>query len=731
MKKKSALKFTIIFFLVILLMFSFGLLIYSITVEKIDLNLVKSGATSITKIYYFNDEDRRNRNGIPIELKEEELFQYKHDWISIEDIPQNVINSFVAIEDKRFYQHNGVDWKRTIKAIFNYFFKFENKNYGGSSITQQLVKNITGKNDTTIKRKIDEIIKAIHLETNASKDEILEYYLNIVYLGENCYGVSTASEVYFDKKVEELTLKECAMLASIVKGPSIYNPNNNLENNEKRSILVLDAMKEQKYINEDEYLLAKNEKVEINQNINNVSHSGIYSWFTESLLSQVSKDLATKHNITEENAKKEILNGGYKIYSTINPEIQKSLEKIYENYHLYLQMQNGKYPESACVVIDPKNSDVLASVGGIGQKKSNLIFNRATDAKRPPGSVLKPLAVYGPALDMKLINYATVFDDTPLILKNNYWPRNSPNKYRGLVPVYYAIEHSINTVSVKALKKLGIKQSQGYLDKLMISYDREKDSNDSSLALGQLTNGETLLSITNAYSVFANEGKLSSPKTYLYVTDYTGNVILNKEDDERGVISKETAFIMSKMLEGVVANGTARNLSCTNLVKVAGKTGTSSNNEDKWFVGYTNDYVVGVRVGYDNPKPIYGSLNPSTIIFDELISSIYKEKVENPIENPMGIIEREFCFDSGMIPDYNCTLDLRGTRIVKGYFTFDNMPRTNCQIHKLVYLTDEGKISNRILPFWKKKKASLLDYTRQNYDDLNILDNEYLIESRQ
>ena len=145
MKKKSALKFTIIFFLVILLMLSFGLLIYSLTVEKIDLNLVKSGATSITKIYYFNDEDRRNRNGIPIELKEEELFQYKHDWISIEDIPQNLINSFVAIEDKRFYQHKGVDWKRTIKAIFNYLFKFENKNYGGSSITQQLVKNITGK----------------------------------------------------------------------------------------------------------------------------------------------------------------------------------------------------------------------------------------------------------------------------------------------------------------------------------------------------------------------------------------------------------------------------------------------------------------------------------------------------------------------------------------------------------------------------------------------------------
>ncbi|MBQ7760739.1 MAG: PBP1A family penicillin-binding protein [Clostridia bacterium] len=729
-KKKSLIKIFAISFLALTILLIASLLIYSFNIDKIDLTLIRSGATSITRIYYFDKDDRRSREGTPHELKDEELFMHKHDWISIDKIPKNLINAFVAIEDKRFYEHKGVDWARTSKAILNYLFKLEEKSFGGSSITQQLVKNVTGNNETTIKRKIDEIIKALDLEKKASKREILEYYLNVVYLGENCYGVATASEVYFNKDISNLSLKECAMLASIVKGPSIYNPHTNLDNNLNRSLLVLNALKEQGYIDDNEYKNAINENVEINPNIENISHTGIYSWFTEALLKQVSEDLSKKYNIAVDTAKKEILKGGYRIYSTIDPEIQHNLENIYKNYPLYIQMQGGKYPESACVIIDPKTSDVLALIGGIGDKKANMIFNRATDAKRPPGSVLKPLSVYAPSIDLKLINYATVFDDTPLALKKGYWPKNSPNRYRGLVPVYYAVEHSINTVAVKALQKLGIKESFNYLDNLMITYDKERDYNESSLALGQLTNGETLLNITNAYSIFANDGKLSNPKTYLYVTDYEGNVILENENDEREVITKETAFIMTKILQGVVNNGTAKNISNKNLVNVAGKTGTSSNNEDKWFVGYTNDYVLGVRVGFDTPNPIYCNINPATIIFDEMIKRIYSDTVKQEEEIPYEIIERDFCFDSGMLYSNSCTIDLRGTRVVHGYFTRDNMPSRNCDMHKTVYVTEDGKISNRILPFWKKRKVSLLDYERDEYKDLIIEDNEYLIKSR-
>ena len=710
-----------------------GFLIYFSTLNReLDLSLIKTGASSVTKIHYFDYESREHRIGKAKELKEEELFTVKSEWCSIYDMPKALINAFIAIEDKRFYDHKGVDFLRTGKAVLNYIFGKNKDSFGGSTITQQLIKNLTGENETTVKRKMEEIFRALNLETKLSKNEILELYLNVVYLSENCYGINSGAEVYFGKKPSELTLSECAALASIVKSPSNYNPYRNENNNITRRNLVLTEMYNQGMITEDEFNKASLEKLIINQNIEIESKSGIYSWYTEALINEVANDLANKNKISHEAAKRLVFKGGLNIYSTIDPKLQKTVEEIYENYSKYILPQDGVYPESACVIIDPKTSDVLAVIGGIGKKNGNMVFNRAVNAKRPPGSVIKPLSVYAPALDLNKISYATVFDDTPVEIKNGIpWPKNSPNRYRGLMPVYYAVEHSVNTVAVKALEVLGKDKSIEYLNKFMID-TVDDDKNASSLALGQLTNGESLINITNAYSAFVNQGKISSYKTYLYVTDNYGNLVIEKNTKTQNVISSETASIMTKMLENVVKSGTASNIKLKNKnVSLAGKTGTSSNNEDRWFVGYTPDYVCGVWTGFDTPKSIKSNINPSCILFNEIFNKIYDEGVVSNFEYSDNIFIEDFCFDSGQIPTPFCQSDVRGSRVVEGYFKVDNLPLDNCSLHKEITIdTVDGLEANISTSPFQKRKIFLLDYKRKEFDSIVILDTNYLIETR-
>ncbi len=701
--------------------------------REIDLSLIKTGSSSVTKIHYFDYESRENRIGNPNELKDEEIFLQKSEWCSLYDMPNNLSNAFIAIEDKRFYEHSGVDVLRTCKAIINYIFGKDKHSFGGSTITQQLIKNLTGDNQATVKRKIEEVLRAINLETKLSKNEILELYLNVVYLSQNCYGVGTGAEVYFGKNISELSLAECATLAAIVKSPSSYDPYKNPENNTKRRNLVLNEMYSQGMITFEEYNSAIAENININTQIENLNKSGVYSWYTETLIDEVATDLAKKNKINYEAAKKLILKGGLNIFSTIDPNLQSKLEDVYQNYSKYILPENGHYPESACVIIDPKTSDILAIVGGIGKKNSNMVFNRAINAKRPPGSVLKPLSVYGPALEEKLITYATVFDDTPVELKNgNPWPKNSPNRYRGLMPIYYAIEHSVNTVSVKTLEKLGREKSIDYLKKFMIN-TVDEDKNDSSLALGQLTNGESLLNITNAYGAFANNGIISTPKTYLYVTDNYGNVILEKKTEEQQVISKENAQIMTKMLENVIKSGTGSSIRLKNEnISVAGKTGTSSNNFDRWFVGYTPDYLCGVWTGFDTPKPIYSNKNPSCILFNEIFNKIYDDlSVKSKFLDSNDVIEGEFCFDSGKLITSSCKNDVRGDRTVIGYFKKGTEPKSECQLHKEIVIdVTDGLEASISTPRINKRKIHLIEYTRKIYDNIMISDTNYLVNSR-
>ena len=734
-KKKSTVKKVILSLILIILtlVLIFGLVLYAKIDKNIDIALIKKGGSSVTKVFYFDYENRSERIGEPKELTEEAIFSEISEWKSIYDMPKNLKNAFIAIEDKRFYEHNGVDWLRTAKAFLNYLFKFDKSGYGGSTITQQLIKNITGENDFSPKRKVEEIFRAINLEKSLGKNEILEAYLNVVYMSQNCYGVGAASKLYFNKNVEDLSLAECATLASIVQNPSKFDPYSNLQNNVQRRNLVLKEMLSQNLITKVEYQNAIKEKLIVSDDVKNNRTSGIYSWYTEALINEICKDLSAKYNLNVSAARNLILKGGYNIYSVMNPELQNYAEKVYANYKAYIDNQNGTYPESSCVVIDPYTSDVLAIVGGVGKKNGNLIFNRAIDAKRPIGSVIKPLSVYLPGLEEGILNYSTVYDDTPLQLANGeYWPKNSPNIYRGLMPISYAISHSVNTVAVKALRDLGTNKSIEYLGRFGINVDPKSDNNDSSLALGQLTNGDNLLNVTNAYTMLVNGGSITTPKTYLYVTDSLGNKILDKGVETNKVISKENAYIMTKMLCGVVNEGTASFIKLKNKISTAGKTGTTSNNEDKWFVGYTPYYVCGVWTGYDSPKPMYYTKNPSCVLFDEIMKFAHEDlDLNRDFEEPIGIIKKEFCFDSGEIPTRHCENDIRGDRTNVGYYKFGNSPKEKCHLHKSVDIDIEnGYIVEGYTPFWKKRRVSLLDYNRIEQTGIAVADDEYLIKSR-
>lgn len=735
MKKKRKILRKIVLTTLILslsIIVAFSLFIYAKLDKNVDITLLQPRDTTITRIFYYDFTDRKNRIGNAVELEDEAIFLNRSEWKSIYDIPSHLKNAFVAIEDKRFYEHKGVDWLRTAKATMNYLFRFDNSGYGGSTITQQLIKNVTGDNETTPKRKLEEIFRAKNIEKKLSKNEILESYLNVVYMSEGCYGVGAAAKLYFNKEVGELTLAECATLAAIVQNPTKYDPFNNPENNKSRRNVVLKEMHLQGKINDDEYRRASKEEIVLSDKIEENKSAGVYSWYTEALLSDVCKDFASQYNVKPEVARNLILKGGFNIYSLIDPKLQKEAEKVYLHYQAYIQNQNGTYPQSSCVILDPETSDILALVGGVGEKKGNLIFNRATSAKRPPGSVIKPLSVYSVGLEEGMFNYSTVFDDTPLEMKDGtLWPKNSPDRYRGLVPLCYALEHSINTVAVKALKSIGYNSSFDYLLRYGINLD-EKDRCDSSLALGQLTYGESLLNITNAYCTFANGGSLSKPKTYLYLTDSSGQILIEKKDEEKRILSRENAYIMTMMLKGVVDNGTAAFIDLKNSIDTAGKTGTSSNNEDKWFIGYTPYYVCGVWTGYDTPSPMYYTKNPSCVLFDKIMEKAHLNlNLNKEFSEPFGVTTREFCFDSGKLYKNECSEDLRGNRSVTGYFTYDNMPTESCDRHKTVFIDAyDGMILENPLLFWRRRRVSLIDYARQAQENLKIEDSEYLIESR-
>ncbi len=617
-------------------------------------------------------------------------------WVDIENIPQQLIDAFIAIEDQRFYDHGGVDWKRTFSAFLNYlpFVNIYNSNQGGSTITQQLIKNITDDRDKSATRKLREILRAQYIEKNLSKTDILEAYLNTISLGSSICGVQVAANYYFSKDVAQLSLVECAALAAITKNPSKYNPDTKPDNNKKRRNTVLEKMLDLKKISKEEYLTAIQSDIVVNKDQQSNFEIPINNYYIDALISDVSADLAELKGISPESAVRLLYNGGYRVYSTVNPSIQEKMEEVYNNPDKYFPIKSRTNKEicvqSAMTVLDYEGN-IKGIVGGVGEKTVNRGLNRAIDSPRQPGSTMKPLGVYALAIDNGIISYSSVVDDKPV---PNYYggrkagPREWYGKYEGRITIRRAIAHSANTIPVQLIGKIGLDEAYSFLKyDLNLSHLTEVDVNPASLALGGCEYGITTTQSAAAYSIFGNHGIYNKPKTYFKIVDADGSVILKREEGTR-VLKPESADIMNKLLQGVVYDegGTGRALGgYSRTMRAFAKTGTSSEANDSWVVGGTPYYVASVWCGFDQPENMRNTSLAATV-WRTVMNEAHKNLERKSFEMSDTIVHRKFCTNTGLRAGSKCQSTETGYCVPGVYYKYCN------GVHK--YETDEKTVSD-------------------------------------
>lgn len=577
-------------------------------------------------------------------------------------IPQKLADAFVAIEDKRFNSHYGVDWKRTFSAFANLIFKFYSSNQGGSTITQQLVKNLTGDSSQKPSRKIREIMRARYLESKYTKDTILECYMNTIAMGNGIYGVEVASEYYYGKEVKDLTLSECASIASITKSPAAYAPTESLENNIERRNTVLYEMYDQGYITKEEYDAAIEEELVVKATDGVLSATKINSYFIDALITQVTNDLSKKYGYEPSHADTNFYNGGYQIYATLNPKVQSSLEEVFTNSDKYsLSSESGQTLHSGMTVID-YYGNVKGIAGNIGAKADNRGFNYAIDAARQPGSTIKPLAAYAPAIEQNLITYSSILNDKATNY-NGWTPVNWYKSYWGNVTAQYALERSINAIPVYLVNKLGGQFSYEFLtEKLGLSHLTSEDVNLAPLGMGGTNGGVTTLESAAAFAIFGNGGLYYEPTLYTKVLDQKGKEILTQNPEPTVAISEDTATVMNKLLQQVVygANGTgAAAKSFIPNMRIYAKTGTSNNANDLWFVGGSPYYVASCWCGYDNPEEVSNSGLARTM-WGAAMSKIHSGLKAKEFSISPYAVNRFYCPHSGMLATDACPSKVEG-----------------------------------------------------------------------
>lgn len=617
------------------------------------LNLVRSDTAQTSAIFYYDKVSGTYKTEQVLHSAENRV------WAAYEDIPQNLINATVAIEDKRFWEHSGVDWVRTTSAMLHLLTG--QRQEGGSTITQQLVKNVTGNNDTTVKRKVLEIFEALEFDNNHTKQETIEEYLNRIYLGNRCYGVYTAAQRYFGKIPSELTLPECASLISITNNPAVYNPEAHPENNLRRRNLVLDQMCEQGYISEQERDAAKATPLVLvrgdqQEEQEEASLDGsVWSWYTETVFSQVAADLQEQYKIDEKTAIQMIYSGGLQIYSCLDPTIQEQVDQVMKNGDILPghSSNRGQPLISATTVIDNSNGAVVAVVGGVGEKTGNRVWNMATMTLRQPGSCIKPLSVYAPALEMGAITPDSLVEDSSIRLSNgDLFPKsNHGMRPTGdMVTVEYGLVHSLNTIAANVLQRVSPQYAFNFVrDKFGVTSLVEgytgpsgkyyTDLDLAPLSLGGLTKGISVFEMSGAYGVFARDGIYTKPYVYTVVTDSSGNVVLATDGYEvsmdaagqpiisgyaagEAVLKESTVRQMDDMMQKVVTEGTGE-LARLRGITAAGKTGTTDDDYDRWFCGYTDRYTAAVWTGYENAETINYDGNPSCELWREIMERIY------------------------------------------------------------------------------------------------------------
>lgn len=622
-------------------------------------------------------------------------------FYSYDEISPYIKDGFVAVEDKIFYEHKGINLKRTILAALNLVFKKE-KRFGASTITQQVVKNISGDNQVSLKRKLEEIIRAIHIERKYTKEEILEVYLNVIPMSENIYGVGAASKAYFGKEPGDLAPEEAATLIGITNAPTAYNPYYNHSACKRKRDIVLSVMHIDGVINDTQYENALSSP--LNVIAREEREDRIDSWFVETVIDDVAADLSLKYDISLSAARIMLLGGGYKVYTTMNPSVQTILENYFENTDKFpSEIKDGL--NYAMVVTDSNSGNLVGIVGRVGKKGGNRLLNHAT-APHVPGSTLKPIALYAPLIDEDKINWATVFDDVPVSFTENEgeyreYPRNSPNAYDGLTTVKDALRNSKNTIAIRLCnirspKKIfnSLKNDFGF-DTLIEREGGLTDIAIAPMALGQLGRGVSLRKLTESYSVFTGDGVWREANSYLKLIDHNGRVIIEKEQEKKKIFKSSTARIMNQMLMTVTDDGTAGKITLNEIVNTAGKTGTSGGSKDKSFIGYTPYYTAGIWCGYDaSDRGIQGLSKSHLEIWDEVMHDLHQEIIEGDNIREFttdGLYRLPYCMDSGRVYTNTCIYDPRGRREEYGYFTENNAPFGDCDRHILCNYDSETK----------------------------------------
>lgn len=695
-------------------------------------------------------------------------------WADLEQIPKDLQKAVVAIEDKRFYKHKGVDWHGTARAIFSTIFGGSVQ--GGSTITQQLVKNVTGDNQNTVKRKVMEIYRAQELEKRYEKDEILEAYLNEVYFGYSCYGVVTASLKYFNKDVSELSLAECASLVAITNNPSLYDPLQTdwgLENNRTRQLLVLGAMLEQGKIDQATYDAAKEENVVFSNGYTILggrvdvdtdkkddtdtdggdeqpeeeteTATSSQSYFTDAVIEDVAAALVEKYGLTDstnpvtgevttafEQGVNMVYGKGYKIYTTQNPDYQKIAEEVCtDTSNLpYTSSYTNSYGEKeteqlqvGMTIVDPYTGYVVAMVGGAGVKQYDRGWNWATSA-RQCGSAIKPISVYAPALDDGTINGASTIDDYPvMVLNGSVYPKNANGRYKGLTPLHTAIARSTNTCAVRVVQEYGTSRSYDFMtNKLGFTTLTSQDAQQvGNMGLGGLDRGVTTEEMAAAFAAFANEGIYTAPRTFVRVEDADGNVILENEAQASVAMKDTTAALMNSLLQEVINGGTGYEGRISGM-HVAGKTGTTNNDQDRYFVGYTPYYSCAVWVGYVHNQRIVASGNPAASMWQRVMSRIHADLPDKDFFSCSGLTYVKVCADSGLLATDSCAEDCRGSRVYSALVAADNAPSAYCNMHTspiytVNFVEEDGTVTTA--------SGSMLDYTRprlEGFEDIEAED---------
>ncbi len=652
------------------------------------------------------------------ELKRLEGHAGSRIWVDYDQLPEHLVNALIAVEDKRFREHTGVDWKRTLYSAVNLvgqklgFGGLETDTPGGSTLTQQLVRNITDDKKVSVERKLREIFRAIKVEREYSKDQIIEAYMNIASFANNTNGVQAAANLYFSKDASDLTVAESASIVGITQEPTYYDPFVNYENNQKRKETVLFLMHQQGFLSDEEYEKALAEKVEFKHENNTARLSQQQSYFMDYMMNQVIEDLSVKLGITKAEASNRLYNGGYRIYTTVDSKVQADLEEIYTNPEKYMPaVLNEEYPQSAFVVTDTGGA-IKGLVGGIGKKEGQRIWSRATDTKRQPGSTIKPISTYVIAAENDLINWSQLVLDGPYYYKvkgSDAWqPRNYYKGNLGYIPVVEALQRSTNLVPVRLQEMISPGVIWEFLhNDLNMKSLVEADKAPSPMSLGALTEGVTPMEMAGAYQMFSNGGMYTEPYTYTLVLDAWGNEILRRDTIPKRVISYETATLMNKLLQKVVDSrpGTGTTASLYNMgIPVAGKTGTTDDDVDQWFIGVTPYYVGVCWMGYDDqfkstvdengkkkleldsagntiPNSIRYRYYPPPILWKTVMQKLHEGKEPKEFFQSSNVVSVTYCQDTGYLATENCT------NTATGWYKTTNIP-PKCPMHSNAYDTN-------------------------------------------